>query len=304
LTKFGRLIALPSKQDLLLLIDLSAILIRTHGLKIKLNMLLIVVLSTILRLMRMLRAQNSFVIRFIRRIELIRDSVVRSTIFNINGCKFVIPDFVSLWALSPYVEHFVYELLFSTLNADDIFIDVGAHIGKYTIPLGKILKRGLIIALEPHPLNFHFLKKNVELNGLSNAVLLNVAAFSYDCLLPFYLGRSSLTHSLMRQFAESTTIIPVRATSLDTLIQDISLSMNVEISRIRFVKIDVEGAELEVLKGMRRILREIRPLLIVEVRKENLKEFLKIMYMYSYECKELIDKRTKEATGYFLYKQH
>jgi len=254
--------------------------------------------------MRMLGIQNSFVIRFIRRIELIRDNIVRSTVFNIDGCKFVVPDFVSLWALSPYVEHFVYELLSSTLNAGDIFIDVGAHIGKYTIPLGKILKRGLIIALEPHPLNFHFLKKNVELNWLSNAVLLNVAAFSYDCLLPLYLGESSLTHSLMRLFAESTSFIPVRAARLDTLIYDVSLSKNVELSRIRFVKIDVEGAELEVLKGMQIILSKIRPLLIIEVRKENLKEFLNIMDMHSYECKELIDKRTKGATGYFLCKPH
>jgi len=127
-TKIGRFIALLSKQDLFFLIDLSAILIRTRGLKTKLKVLLIVVLSATLRLMGMLRAQNSFVIRFIRRIELIRDSFVRSTIFDIDGCKFVVPDFVSLWALSPYVEYFVYELLFSMLNAGDIFIDVGVHI--------------------------------------------------------------------------------------------------------------------------------------------------------------------------------
>jgi len=241
------------------------------------------------------KGSKQFVIRFIRRIELIRDSVVRSTIFDIDGCKFVVSDFVSLWALSPYVEHFVYELFFSMLSAGDIFIDVGAHIGKYTISLGKILKRGLVIALKLHPLNFHFLKKNVELNGLSNAVLLNVAAFSCDCLLPLYLGKSSSTHSLMKRFTESTSIIPVRAVRLDALIQDVSLSKNVELSRIRFVKIDVKGAELEVLKGMQIILGEIRPLLIIEVRKENLKEFLNIMDAHSYECKELIDKHTKGA---------
>jgi len=108
----------------------------------------------------------------------------------------------------------------------------------------------------------------------------------------------------MKRFAGSASFIPVRAARLDTLMQDVSLSKNVELSRIRFVKVDVEGAELEVLKGMRRILGEIRPLLIIEVRKENLKEFLNIMDAHSYECKELIDKRTKGATGYFLCKPH
>jgi len=292
------------QQDLFHLIDLVAILIRARGLKTKLNVFLVVVLSIFLRLMRVLEVQDSFIIRFIRKIELIRDGVVRNTVFNIDGFKFVVPDFVGLWSLSPYVEHFVYELLFSMLNANDIFIDVGAHIGKYTIPLGKILKGGLVIALEPHRLNFHFLKRNVELNGLSNIILLNAAAFSCDCLLPLYLGRDSSTHSLMRQFVESTAFIPIRAIRLDTLIQDMVCGKSVEVSHIRVVKIDVEGAELEVLKGMQRILGEIRPLLIIEVRKENLKEFFKIMDSYSYYCKELVDKRTKGTTGYFLCKPH
>jgi len=295
--KFGRL-----KHDAILLIDLSIILIRVRGLKAKLTIFLVIVLSIILRLMRMLRVQNSFVTALIRRIELIRDDIVRSTVFNIDGCKFVVPDFVSLWALSPYVEHFVYEMLFLTLNVSDIFVDIGAHIGKYTIPLGRVLKKGLVIALEPHPLNFYFLQKNVELNELSNVMMFNVAAFSRDGLLPLYIGRHSSTHSLIRQFAESSASILVRAEKLDTLIHNLSLSRNLEVSRIRFIKIDVEGAELEVLKGMQRILSEICPCLIVEVKGENLKELFNTMNMYSYRCKELIDKRTKGFTGYFLCK--
>lgn len=58
-----------------------------------------------------------------------------------------------------------------------IFIDVGAHVGLYTIIAGKLLQgKGKVIAIEPELSNFEALKANIKLNELDNVISLNVAA--------------------------------------------------------------------------------------------------------------------------------
>lgn len=56
-----------------------------------------------------------------------------------------------------------------------MFLGVGAHIGKYTITVGRKLIEGKIIAIEPEPDNFENLRKNVSLNRLNNVTALNIA---------------------------------------------------------------------------------------------------------------------------------
>ena len=63
----------------------------------------------------------------------------------------------------------------------DIVVDVGAHIGRYTIISSKrIGQSGKVIAIEPHPSNFEMLNRNIKLNGLTNVIPLNYAVNSKE----------------------------------------------------------------------------------------------------------------------------
>ena len=67
----------------------------------------------------------------------------------------------------------------SSLEEDDIVLDVGAHVGAFSIMSSKRLNKGLVISFEPHPDTYQLLKLNVYLNGLKNIVPLNIAVADF-----------------------------------------------------------------------------------------------------------------------------
>lgn len=85
----------------------------------------------------------------------------------------------------------------SIIRPGDVFVDVGTHVGTYTVPIANIVgSEGLVVAIEPSPLH-KILKINVELNKLTNVIILNKALYSETKLLEFYYnpryyGMSSL----------------------------------------------------------------------------------------------------------------
>ncbi|MEM4035811.1 MAG: FkbM family methyltransferase [Fervidicoccaceae archaeon] len=148
-----------------------------------------------------------------------------------------------------------------------VFVDVGAHVGKYTVPVAKIVgDEGLVVAVEPHPENYETLVENIELNGLSNVVALNIAAWSGEGALKLFIGDSGGHHSL--KVNRGLGSVEVRARALDDVLDELG------VERVDCVKIDVEGAELEVLKGLVKTLERFRPTVIVEAwEPERIREF-------------------------------
>ena len=122
-----------------------------------------------------------------------------------------------------------------------IFVDVGANIGKYTILVGNHLKNGKIIAIEPDPDNFVSLKRNVKLNKLRNIVCINKAVYSENRTLKLYKAEGSVGHSVIVK--PSNNYIEIQGETLDNILK------NIGVQSIDLLKIDVEGAESEVLKG-------------------------------------------------------
>jgi len=152
----------------------------------------------------------------------------------------------------------------------DIVIDIGAHVGKYSIPAAKLVGRsGKVIAIEPHPENFKALTTNILLNGLSNVFALNVAAFNEDGKRLRLAGILDDRYSLKSKEGEG---VIVRTRTLDSILEELGIS-EAEYERLRWVKIDVEGAEVEVLEGMERIIKKCPNLnILIEIRDENLKD--------------------------------
>lgn len=142
----------------------------------------------------------------------------------------------------------VYDELFRPSKGSVVF-DIGAHIGIYTLKASKIVgNKGLVISVEPEPQNFSFLLKNIKLNRLDNVNPINVALGSKKGHVCLYLCEDNTGgHSTV---VKSGRWIQTRLTTLDELADQFNLTKDV------FIKIDVEGAELEVLKGLEKLIKK------------------------------------------------
>lgn len=177
--------------------------------------------------------------------------------------------------------------LYSWINTrKGIFIDVGAHIGKYSIPVAK--NPGVtVVAIEPDLYNYDLLKKNAALNKLDNIFCINKGAFSSPGKIPFYTtDRGEGMHSLYPQ-PGSRQQVTIEADTLDNIIEQLALDKPVSL-----VKIDVEGAEMEVLKGAEKILQKYQPDLIVEVWRNNTSSFEQVkafLQRFGYVFAHIVD---------------
>jgi len=160
------------------------------------------------------------------------------------------------------------------------FLDVGAHIGKYTLrAAAKIGNQGKVIAIEPDRNNFALLVRNIELNKLHNCIPLNLAAYSTDGEVNLFLGPSSAEHSITEDSKKGS--YKVKAKALDNVLNEI------RIEKVDLIKIDVEGAELEVLKGLRKTLKKDNPTLVIELLKTDRNKIINYLADLGYKEKLL-----------------
>ena len=149
----------------------------------------------------------------------------------------------------------------------DIVVDVGAHIGRYTlIAARRAGLNGRVIAIEANPDNFEMLNNNVKLNQLANVTSLNYAAYSQETKIKLYLpgerfGQTIYSTMMVGRANEGKEkFVEVNANTLDHLLQAQG------ITKVNWIKIDVEGAELEVLKGATSVISRSKDIsLLIEV---------------------------------------
>ncbi len=140
----------------------------------------------------------------------------------------------------------VYDRFYKMMQ-DDIVIDVGAHVGAFTLKAARRVRNGKVVAVEPHPSNYRLLLKNIAFNKLENVIPINSALSNYHGMAKLYLSKDSVQHSLR---STKGKYIEVEVKTLDWLLSELKLS------KVNFIKIDVEGAELDVLKGAEKTLEE------------------------------------------------
>ena len=161
----------------------------------------------------------------------------------------------------------------SLLSEGMVFIDVGAHVGQYTLLASKkVGPSGHVYSFEPHPRNFEALSYNVALNRFTNVSLLNAALADSVAECELFVNAANAgaknrgTHSLrvQKEWIQSAKI-PIKALRLDDVLSDIT--------RLDVLKIDVEGAELLVLKGAQQLLVRFKPVIAFESSEESAASF-------------------------------
>lgn len=136
------------------------------------------------------------------------------------------------------------------IKPGDIVIDVGANIGYYTLIFAKLVgKTGKVIAFEPEPKNFQLLKKNIAINELTNVIIEQKIVSDKNEKIKLFLADSGIVGHRINPIKNTTNFIEVDSVTLDNYLQINNLN-----KKINFLKIDVEGAEMQVLEGAKCIL--------------------------------------------------
>lgn len=162
------------------------------------------------------------------------------------------------------------------IEKNAVFVDIGANIGNHLLFFAKCCGAKKIIAFEPNPIVFPVLQKNIVINQLEGIVTAyQIAIGSLEGsgeftgfaneTDPWYTNRS-IRH-------ENDGSIQIR--SLDTCIPDTDVDI---------IKIDVEGMEIEVIKGSINIIRRTKPVIFIE--SDKIKDVLLLLHPIGYYVKE------------------
>jgi FkbM family methyltransferase len=181
-------------------------------------------------------------------------------------------DFVSKEILETGVwEAQSWEIIGRTLGAGATFVDIGAHIGYYSLKAAPLVgPTGRVIAVEPNPETIPKLYGNIRASGAQNITVEPVACSNTEATLELFAaprantGETSLSRANASHDGQFVTSYKVRAQPLDDILKDVG------VSRVDAMKIDVEGAEYLVLKGASKTLDRDHPVILVEIVEQQL----------------------------------
>ena len=145
-----------------------------------------------------------------------------------------------LYSMIPKKEVLTYQKYFNVMPGDTV-VDIGACVGDFTFPaLEKVGENGVVVAIEPDPDNFSVLQKRTS--EYNNIVLVNKGVWNEKTVLDLNISSDCKEcHSLIYHFDNETISIDVD--TLDNILSEIG------IQKIDFLKMDIEGAEIEAIEG-------------------------------------------------------
>jgi FkbM family methyltransferase len=156
--------------------------------------------------------------------------------------------------------------LWNFLRPGMVVFDIGAHHGVYAVLAAKrVGARGRVVAFEPSPVECRRLRLHLWMNRISSVKVESVALSSttgqaeFFRVLEGYKGRSGLRFPRFPDRPSPVQAMQVSVTTLDEYINQ------QHFERVDLMKIDAEGAELEILRGSSRLLSTVRPIALCEV---------------------------------------
>lgn len=153
------------------------------------------------------------------------------------------------------------------LKKGDTFIDVGANQGEYSLwAARKVGNRGKVVAFEPMPQLYDQLIENIRLNTefhkTISPVKLGLSDKKGEVILYASEDSNEGTNTIYNTDKFSIEIGQIQLDTLDAQLKELN------VNEVNFLKIDVEGAELQVLKGALTTLEKHRPILLLEINKD------------------------------------
>jgi len=222
-------------------------------------------------------------------------SIVKSRIVNpqrhfigesivlVNGVKLIVNKQTSFgfYLLLKFFEPNTFEYI-SQVNGN-IFIDVGANGGGYTISFAKNFIK--VLAVEPNPEMAKIIRRNSKINNYKNIEVIEAALSHYNGTGSFYIpSTSSQVASLDKNWSYIKNInvltIQVQVMTLDTLIK------NINYPTIDLIKIDAEGMDIEILNDKKEAFSKTKRI-IIETEKTSTKKVIEILKENGYAVRFL-----------------
>ncbi len=204
---------------------------------------------------------------------------------NFNKCRFSISSKGGLGIISAkFFEPVVYK--FMLYIKGDVFIDIGANVGVYSLLNSQRFKK--IISVEPGKTQRMLLNENIKLNHFSNIEVLSTAIGSGKGTIKLYKSKNLVNYSTVQNNEEYETVKQI------TLNQLLSPLTHVEL-----LKIDVEGAEMDVIKGGLQEINKVH-FIIIEVRNSFFGEMVEVLNKIGFKYHILEDRKIGEKNILFI----
>jgi FkbM family methyltransferase len=179
----------------------------------------------------------------------------------------------------------------SLIKPGDVVFDLGSNIGYYALLSAKKCKQ--VIAVEPIRENYELLLANIKLNHLSNFLCQQSAISTFNGMQKIYLSVSSNNHSMYPTYSQNYRIVPVK--TADTVLQEF------RIDKIDYLRMDIEGYEVELLDSMPKAFGS-RPKLFIElhidvVGEDKARKYLLKLKDWGYALQFIVD-RDKDNLHY------
>ena len=181
------------------------------------------------------------------------------------------------------------------------FIDAGANKGDFSLLAGRILKgRAQVFAFEPEPSNCSWLRRSIRLNGYTNIDLFEIALSHENGEVPLYIGQKSGWHSLLPGLeSQGKGVIYVKTRRLDSFLEEIQFK-----AQVGMIKIDVEGSEMNLLRGAAKTLADQDDIILLidlhssaGVRVDELCDYLRTFQFQIFEMTPPFDRPLKNCSN-------
>jgi FkbM family methyltransferase len=172
--------------------------------------------------------------------------------------------------VNPAWEQLESSFIVNNLKEGDIFVDVGAHIGYFSM-LAARQRAKKVLAIEPVPKTYDMLVMNIRHNNLSDVIEpFNVALGSKDHTAKSVssLGPKNHIEYQAGNVHANLPTVEVEVTTLDNLLKN-----EQEIDKIDFVKVDIEGYEYEFLLGAQQSIIALKPMILMEIEEHRLAKY-------------------------------
>ena len=149
-----------------------------------------------------------------------------------------------------------------------LLIDCGCNYGFYSFYTASLSKQNFVIAVEASPTTAKDFEKNLNLNKFNNIILKKLAISSIDNMtVPFNESKNDWESSLTHNEFDKERVIKIKTQKIDTILKNQKID-----DYFLFIKLDIEGNELQAIEGAKNTIKKFNPIIIIELSSYMLKK--------------------------------